>query len=464
MFQKIKHFALFSLLLISVSCVIRFPAFADDPAQTLTTLPNGLRVISAPSHAAPIVAIDVWVKAGASRQTPSEKGVAHYLEHVLFKGTPTRKTEEDIDGAIENLGGTLNGATSYDWAHFYVVVPSQNFEAALDVLSDVMQHSEISKVDVEDERPVILGELARGLNNPIELIAGEARMAAYGPNHPYGSAITGAPRDVKNVTQEQIENYYHKWYVPNNVSLVVTGDVDGIRVSKAAEKDFASWTFSPDLEAEPKLSVQPMSGVRRTVIERNVSQSYMAIGMFAPSVDDRPDVWVMDVAMTLLGQGGNNWLDIDLREKRSIVNAITSDYLTQKGAGLLVITCSFPSGNPDEVEDAIIAEVNRLGNKPISPNELASAKQSLIASYLFDAETDSGKADALGFYDMIDSYQYDVDYIKHIQDVTTDDVQNLAKKYLVDHSYSIATIIPYSSPAIAKIENTDKNIHTASSN
>jgi len=323
---------------------------ADTPTVSETTLPNGLRVITKTNHSVALVAVDVWVRAGSSRQTPAQKGVAHYLEHVLFKGTPTYSTEQDIDGAFEDLGGSFDASTSYDWAHFYVELPSSNFEAALGVLADVLQHSTLSPSFIEEERPIVLGEIARSQNSPTQVMLQEIRRITYGVAHPYGSMVTGTVQDVKKVTADQVAAFYHKWYAPNNIALVVTGDVDADRVNHAAEKLFHSWELSQTLGDQPSPRSVDLDSVRRTVLSRPVSHSYMMIGLLAPSVQDKPDVWVMDVLMTLLGQGGNNRLDQDLRLKQHLTDSISTDYLTQRGQGLLTVTSSFPSGNSSEVE------------------------------------------------------------------------------------------------------------------
>src|SRR5579862_2955602 len=132
-----------AFLFLLVMILTPAPSFAAGNV-TSTTLPNGLRVIAAPSHTVAITAIDIWVRAGTRRQPIDQQGVAHFLEHLLFKGTPTRPSETQIDGAIEDLGGSIDAATSYDWAHFYTVVPSSGFGTALDVLADALQHATIS--------------------------------------------------------------------------------------------------------------------------------------------------------------------------------------------------------------------------------------------------------------------------------------------------------------------------------
>ncbi|MDR3707467.1 MAG: pitrilysin family protein [Capsulimonadaceae bacterium] len=437
------------------------PAFAQSPA-VLATLPNGLRIVTAPSHAVGLVAIDAWMRAGATRQPIGHFGVAHYLEHVLFKGTPTRPNEEQIDGAIENLGGSFNAATSFDWAHFYVVVPSENFAAALAVIGDVLQHASITDKSVQSERPIILSEVARGIDNPDEVMNAQIRAMVYGPKHPYGVPVTGVPQDVQTITRDQVAAFYKTFYAPNNMTLVVTGDIAPEQVQKEAQSVFGGWAKSMTLDPPDPPALPQLTSIHRTILRRSASSSSMMIAFGAPSVADKPDAWVMDVLLTLLGQGANNRLTRTLRDQQKIVDSISADYLTQQHEGILTVTASFPTGNPDAVEKAIVDQIQNLRDEVVSAWELDAAKQSLMASYLFDVQTDSGRADALGFYDMIDTYQYDVDYIAHFETVTGEDLRRAAVKYLTPDKYNIVTIIPFTDPSSAQAPSATAASKTAS--
>ena len=368
------------------------------------TLDNGVRVLVQPAHGVPIVAVDAWVQAGTRKEDPAHRGVAHFLEHMLFKGTPTHPTEESINSAVEDLGGTFNAATSYDWAHFYTTIPSAGFSNALDVLADVLQHASITALMVESERPVILSEIARNSEEPAQQMALAAREMMYDKANSYGRSITGTDNDVRAVTRDQIAQFYKTNYIPSNITLVVTGDVTAGQVRAAAQRALGAWkppaavlVRPADSSATPPAPADPLPGIRRQVIRREASQSYLVLAFRAPSVKETPDVWTMDVLLTLLGQGGNNRLDAVLHRQKHLVTQIGADFLTQHDPGLLTVTASLPTGNLDAVEAAVLAEIQRLRDHLVSDEEIAAAKASLKASYLFDAETVSGRADTLGF-------------------------------------------------------------------
>ena len=173
------------------------------------------------------------------------------------------------------------------------------------------------------------------------------------------------------------------------------------------------------------------------------------LGFHAPSVKDQPDAWTMDVLLTYLGQGGNNRLTLDLQRKRKLVTNVNANYLTQHDPGSLSITAECDPSNVDAVKQALLDEVQSLRDKPLSDADLAAAKHALLASYLFDAQTNSGRAGALGFYAVIDSARYDTDYIANFEKVTAAQVQSVAQKYLNPQAYTLVTLQPRTDPITA---------------
>ncbi|WP_165864298.1 M16 family metallopeptidase [Capsulimonas corticalis] len=410
------------------------------------TLANGLQVLVAPSGNADLVTVDAWVGAGTRRETPDNNGAAHFIEHLLFKGTPTRQPGE-IDAAIEDLGGSMNAATSYDWAHFYVTVGSSDTEPALGVLSDVLMHAELRQQDMDQERPVILNEMARQLADPSQRIARVLSAITF-PTHPYGRPLLGPPTQVTSMTRKTVQDFYHEYYVPGNVTLVLTGKITPDEGFAMAEKAFGKWAERP-LPEDKVLPEPPQTDIRTRSMVAPVSKGYLTIGFRAPSVRDHSQAYAMDVLLTILGQGGHNRLTDDLLTKQKLVTGISANYLTQKDEGMMTITAVFEPGNRDKVLKAILGEITALRETPVSEKELAAAKHSLLSSYLFDVQTTSGRANALGFYNMIDSYQYDTAYITKFENLTPAQVQDAAVKYLDPNKYSLVTLLPATDPITA---------------
>ena len=410
------------------------------------TLENGLRVLVAPSDAADLVTLDVWMGAGTRRETAENNGAAHFIEHLLFKGTATRKPGE-IDAAIEDLGGTLNAATSYDWAHFYVTVASADADAALAVLSDALMNAALRPEDVEAERPVILSELARDESTPTGLLTTAFNALTF-PGHPYGRPIVGTQTTVSQMTRQTVADFYKTYYAPGNATLVVAGNVTPEQGLAMARKALGAWPARP-VPADTATPEAPETTIRTGSFQEATRDAYVMLGFHAPSVKDQPDAWVMDVLLTYLGQGGNNRLTLDLQRKRKLVTSVNANFLTQHDQGSLSITAECATGNVDAVTRALLQEVQVLRDRPLSDAELAAAKHALLASYLFDAQTNSGRAGALGFYAVIDSARYDTDYIANFEKVTAAQVQSVARKYLDPQAYTLVTLQPRTDPITA---------------
>lgn len=412
-------------------------------AVTEYTLPNGLQVLVAPSNVSDLVTMDVWVGAGTRRETAEQNGVAHFMEHLIFKG---RKPGE-IDAAIENLGGSFNAATSYDWAHFYVTVGSADTPAALAVLGDALMNSEMRQADMDSEKPVILSEMAREANSATTRVS-RAFNALCFPTHPYGRPLLGTASNISNMPRKTVVDFYHTYYAPANTTLILAGRITPEEGLTLAKKTFGAWPARavPD---DKTLPAPPQTDIRTRSLNAPVRRGFLQIGFRAPSVRDKPDVWVMDVLMTLLGQGGNNRLEQNLERRKKLVTAISTSYLTQRDPGTMSVTAEFDPGDYDAVRKAILDETAALRDTLVSPDEMNAAKHTLLASYLFDTQTNSGRADALGFYSRIDSYKYDTEYVGNFEAVTPALIQSVARKYLTPDAYTLVTLLPVPDPVTA---------------
>ena len=458
--MRLRALLTLSALLLIFPSLVPTPARAQEPTVLTTqappglglgtvysyTLENGLRVLVAPNDAADLVTLDVWMGAGTRRETADNNGAAHFIEHLLFKGTTTRKPG-DIDAAIEDLGGTLNAATSYDWAHFYVTVASADADAALAVLADALMNAALRPEDMEAERPIILSEMARETAQPTGRLT-QAFNALTFPTHPYGRPLIGTPAGIAQMTRQTVYDFYKTYYSPGNATLVIAGNVKPEQGLAMARKALGAWPAHP-FPADTVPPEAPQTAIRTRTLEGPFRNAYVMLGFRAPSVKDRPDAWVMDVLLTYLGQGGNNRLTVDLQRKRRLVTSINANYLTQHDPGTLSVTAECDASNADAVTEAILAEVQSLRDAPLADADLAAAKHALLASYLFDAQTSSGRAGALGFYAVIDSARYDTDYIAHFEAVTAAQVQSVAQRYLDPQAYTLVTLLPRTSPITA---------------
>jgi len=450
------RFNLFAIALLTLSTLTPSQAQAKITRSTASTivlgavtnytLPNGMQVLVAPSNASDLVTMDVWLGAGTRRETAQNNGVAHFMEHLIFKGTPTQKPG-DIDAAIENLGGTLNASTSYDWAHFFGTVGAEDAPAALAVLADAVQNAEMRQADIDAEKPVILSEMAREANSAPGRVARTFNSLCF-PTHPYGRPLLGSARNVSDMPRATILDFYHTFYAPGNATLVLAGKLSPDEGLALAKKMFGAWP-ARIVPSDKTLPEPPQTDIRIRNLTAPSRRGFLQIGWRAPSVLDRPDAWVMDVLMTLLGQGGNNRLQRDLQQKSKLVGAINTAYLTQRDPGTMSISAEFDPGEYARVQEAILAQAAALRDTPVGPAELEAAKHTLLASYLFDTQTNTGRANALGFYSRIDTYHYDLDYVGNFESVTSAQVQAVARQYLNPTAYTLVTLLPVPDPVTA---------------
>jgi zinc protease len=341
---------------------------------------------------------------------------------------------------IESLGAGAEARTSRDWAHFYTVVARRYIDKGLDVLSDVVMHPRFAQADIDQEREVILDEIARGQNDPMKVLKDSVFGAAY-TAHPYRLQVEGTTESVRKITREAIVDYYGKLYVPANTTVVLVGDITAADGVAAVRKAFAGFKSKPlPAAATPKEPARTQA-VRKT-IKSSTRLAYLAVAFPAPSVKDKPDVYAMDVLTSYLGVGYQSWLATELRANQKLALETSSDFLTQKDPGLAILTISTEPANLAKAEAAIFTKIAELRTKPIGDSDLSRAKRQLEGGNAFDVETFTGRATNLGFYDAVDSIDFAQNYVKNIRSVTADDVLALAKKYLDPNQAVVVVLSP----------------------
>ena len=211
-------------------------------------LGNGLTVVIRPNPASPVVAVQAWVKAGSTTEPEERAGMSHILEHMAFKGTKRRGTA-DIAREVESLGGDINAYTSFDQTVYHITISGRFLENALDILSDTLENSVFDAGELAREREVVLEEVRMNEDNP-ERVVGKALFREAYREHPYGRPVIGYVDTIKNTTREDLVSYFHKWYVPGNMVLVITGGVDPKASRPLIEKTFGRLTARPVPEAK----------------------------------------------------------------------------------------------------------------------------------------------------------------------------------------------------------------------
>jgi len=417
----------FALALLALSAVSFSDAASINSSVTTATLDNGLKVIVQEDHSVDLVAVDVWVRAGSRYETAETNGVSHFIEHLLFKATDKR-SHGQVDMEIESLGASLEARTSRDWAHFYTVVAQRYLEQSLDVLADVVANPKFHPADIEHERNVILDEIARQDSNPMLTLRDQVFKSAF-TTHPYGLPVQGTRDSVKKITREMIVSQYNRLYVPENITVILVGDISPVTGVTAVKKAFGAMekkSFQPvEMPKEPEKKEQT-----RKVVKANTKLSYLAVAFPAPSIKEQPDVFAMDILTSYLGTGYQSWMAVELRDKQRLAVEVSSEFITHRDPSVTILVVAAEPGKIDKAEEAIFTKIEELRTKPISEGEMLRARRSLEGGYAFDVETFSGRAATLGFYEAADSFEFARSYIQNLRKVTTQDIQSAAQKYL----------------------------------
>ncbi|HWP35677.1 MAG TPA: pitrilysin family protein [Thermodesulfobacteriota bacterium] len=403
------------------------------------TLPNGLTVVLQENHAAPVVAFNVWVRVGSTDETDSEAGIAHVIEHMLFKGTERRPVGR-IAQEIEGAGGEINAFTSFDYTVYHIVIASRYARTALDVLADAVQHSTFDPAEYAREQKVVLEEILRAEDSP-ERIVGNTLFATAYRHHPYRRPVIGYSSVVATYPRDAIYAFYRKWYKPNNMTLVVVGDIDAQAFRQEVERAFSGFAAGP-LPPRQRPVEPPQEGFRAAIVARPVSRAYLQLGWHIPGVR-HDDVFALDVAAQLLGQGESSRLYQTVKVDKELVHSIYAYAFTPQDPGLFSIGMTLDAGKALEATRAALAEAFRLRHDSATPFELRKAKINIESEFVYNRETVEGQARNLGYFQtVLGDLGFQKTYLDRIARVTAEDVRRVARTYLTPDNLSIALLLP----------------------
>ncbi len=423
--------AVFQVVLLLASTLL-IPACRHMPAPIELTgvsnvqtfkLENGLTVYAVESPDLPIVTLDMWVRTGSKDEPPEIAGVSHFLEHMLFKGTP-RLGVGEYDRRIEELGGYLNAATSTDYTHYYMTLPAEHLDRALEDMADVLLNSSIDSTEVEKERLVILEEIRQKQDNPIGFLYDEITRAIY-ESGPYAGTVIGSPETVTELSQEQLRAHYRRYYTPENMAFVAVGDFNTIALRNRLEELLGGFSrkLEPWRESVPTTTYAASEG---EVWPKDWQQTYFFITLPATLENDLQSTAVADVLESLLVQGRTSRLVNSLREKKGLVTSINGFAPRGRYPGFWAFYGTCEAADTETVRAEVIAELDRLAKEGPASRELARAKRKLVTEHLYQTETTSGKASMIGYSHALlgDSSLY-ADYPAAVEAVTVSDVQGL---------------------------------------
>ena len=380
------------------------------------------------------VSIGVWLARGSRHETVEQSGIAHFVEHMLFKGTSTR-TAEDIAQTVDSIGGQMDAFTAKEYASYYFKVLDDHLPLAVEVLADIVMNPAFTEDDISREKKVVLEEIKMVEDTPDDLVH-ELFTESFWQGHPLGRPILGTKDSVEALTQDGLRRYFSGTYSSPNLIVAAVGNIDHERVRDLVMRAFTGLpvTSAPVTEAPPRV-------VANTIIRnKELEQSHICLGTssYRQDHEDRYSSYVLN---TVLGGSMSSRLFQNVREKRGLAYAVFSGLSAYRDAGSITIYAGCANDAVGELIDVVIAELRRLKDEPLAESELQRAKDHLKGSLMLNLESTSSRMSHLARQEIYFDRQFSLDEtLEGVQRVTSDDVQRVARELFADGSLA-ATVV-----------------------
>ncbi len=429
------------------------PAFAAAEkmfnAETFT-LGNGLKVIVIPNHRAPVVTHMMWYKFGAADELPGKSGVAHFLEHLMFKGTPT-VPDGQFSRIVKRLGGNDNAFTTQDYTTYYQNVPRAHLETVIRMEADRMKNLTLREEEVASERQVIIEERRQRIDNQPQAKFQEQLMSALYVNHPYGMPVIGWLHEMRTLTREDAFDYYNEWYAPNNAILIVSGDVTAATLKPLAEKYYGPIP-AQTLPDRTRTRPAPIVASQRLMLEDpRIGQPVIMKVWRVPRGSD-----AMQILAEILGGTSTSrfYKSLVVNKKLAVSVGASYDPLSLNDTTFTIYATPTPGTSPSALEAALGQEIANVMAQGVTLEELNSAKGRIRASMTY--YLDSLQGPAILFGRAIGS-GFSVDYVENrparIERLTIDDISHAAATIFQSEDMPIAgLLLPQEKPAEGKGE------------
>ncbi|MGF1490913.1 MAG: M16 family metallopeptidase [Microcoleaceae cyanobacterium] len=417
-------------------------------APTFHYHPNGLTIVA---EQLPVEAVNlnVWVNTGSAIESDDINGMAHFLEHMVFKGT-SQLASGEFERRIEERGAVTNAATSQDYTHFYITTAPQDFAYLTPLQLDVVFNPSIPEAAFERERLVVLEEIRRSEDNPGRRSFRRAMETAF-DRLPYRRPILGPAAVIEQVTPQQMKSFHQRYYQPKSATVVAVGNLpveqliatvnDAVEaaqlqtVDHEAHQDLPIWDFVPE------------SGfaqvTRREVVDEKLQQARLILVWRTPGMKQLLETYPIDILAYILGQGRTARLVKDLREERGLVSSISASHMTQRLQGVFYISARLPMENLTEVEGIVLQHIQQLHQEWVSEAELTKIQTQVANRFVFGNEAPSDRAGLYGYYQtLVGDLTVALNYPNRIQSITPADLQQAAQHYLSPDAYGAVILKP----------------------
>jgi zinc protease len=410
-------------------------------------LDNGMQVVVVPDHRSPVVTHVVWYRVGGADNAPGQSGVAHFLEHLMFRSTKKLKSGE-LERIVSRLGGRDNAVTSHDATYYFQRLPSEHLKTAMVMEADRMRNLNLVEAEVATERDVVLQERRSVVDSKPLAILDELINANLYLNHPYRIPVLGWEHEMRKLNRASAIAFYKRYYAPNNAILVVAGDVTPDAVKKLAQDIYGPIKRQPGALREARPSEPPQRGVRRIELkDPRVSNLALQRYYMTPSYKSAEgnEAEALDTLSIILGDGPTSRLYRQMVEEKNIAaNAGASFSAVALDGGTLTLYAVAGDGVKQEgLEQALDASIAQFVKDGPTEEELEQAKNAMIASYVYSADNQAGLAQRYGSNLVIGRSIADIEeWPNKVAEVTAADVKKVAAKYLVLSSSVTGYLIP----------------------
>ncbi len=401
---------------------------------TAETLPSGLRLVTERMPHVRSVTVGVWLTRGSRHESDQESGVAHFVEHMLFKGT-TSRSARDIAQTIDSIGGQLDAFTAKEYAAYYVKVLDEHLPVALDLLSDMIIRPALSPDEVTKEQGVILEEIKMVEDAPDDLVH-EIFAQQFWAKHPLGRPILGTPETVGSFASEGLRKYFSRTYVASNLVVSAAGNLEHAKLREMIERSFAELTS--DAPSAPTVAPAITPGVVSR--QKDIEQNHLCIGTpaYPQAHKGRYGLYLLN---TILGGSMSSRLFQHIREERGLAYAVFSNLTAYIDTGTVTIYAGCAPEKTSEVVALAMAELRNLREQPVAPEELRRAKDHLKGSLMLGLESTSSRMSHIARQEIYFHTHFSLDeMLQAIERVTVDDIQSVARDLFVDGNL-VATLV-----------------------
>ena len=398
---------------------------------------------------APVVSLWVWYHVGGRNEVPGTTGMSHFLEHMLFKGTPSHP-KGDLDRLLARYGAQWNAFTNEDVTCYFETIPKARYATALELEADRMRNALVSVEETEAERTVIVSE-REGLENDPSFLLGEELQAVAFSRHPYGQGVIGSKDEIKLMSRDGLYAHYRRFYAPNNAYVVVAGDDDAERLADMAAAAFASLEPSKDLGEPPKAPEPPQRGERRILVRRaGGTLPLVMMAYHAPRASDptAPSLTALAVALSGTSGGSDGASGRSSRLHRAIVEKglatdVDASFRLTKDPNLFWVDATLrPEIAHADVEKALLAELDRIAQEPITEAEFARVRRQLMAATAFATDTVTWRAYRCGEILSTGAAGSIADWYDKLAAVTRDQITEAAAATFSERSRNVGWFVP----------------------